>query len=277
MSVLQMSGKLVLTGKIKTLTGLHIGGSSAGLEIGGVDNSVIKDERGRPYIPGSSLKGKLRSLLEKSEGLVVPSSLVITRGGRDPIRMHMCDRENCVVCLVFGRANGAKTSAQEGEGRVMISNTTPSRLLVRDARLIPDSIPPEVRENIDLEWTEVKYENSIDRITSAANPRQTERVPRGAEFDFSMVYTIFDKQDRNAFAKVTTAMRLLEDDYLGGSGSRGYGQVCFNDLKLYYNSVEDYELGNVNLETKEPWLEADNLSQLLEALVGPDGLNTLDG
>ncbi|MGI6647586.1 MAG: type III-A CRISPR-associated RAMP protein Csm3 [Bacillota bacterium] len=272
MTELIMEGKLVMTGLIKACTGLHIGGSPTGLDIGGVDKSVIKDPGGKPYIPGSSLKGKMRSLLEKSEGLVTSSSLVVTKKGgiHDTIRMHMCNSPTCAVCNIFGRTNGRKKLADESD--LNIENGTLPRLIVRDAYLVEDSIPREMKEHLDLEWTEVKFENSIDRITSAANPRQTERVPRGAEFSFQMVYTVYTPADRDDFSKVTKALRLLEDDYLGGAGSRGYGQILFHNLKLYWNSVNDYETGNINLATKEPWLAADTLSQLMEQMVEAGGV-----
>lgn len=265
---LKMRGKIILQGDIKALTGLHIGGSSNGLEIGGVDNSVIKDHEGKPYIPGSSLKGKMRSLLEKSEGLVNSSSLVITKSGKenDTIRMHMCDRKDCAVCNVFGRTNGTKNMADGST--IDVSNGTPPRLIVRDAYLLEESISQEVKNNIDLEWTEVKWENSIDRITSAANPRQTERVPRGAMFRFEIVYTIYTEEDKANFMKVGKALKLLEDDYLGGSGSRGYGQICFENLKLFWNSVNDYESGNVDLKVKPAWIEKDTMGEMMSSLAG---------
>lgn len=272
---LKMAGKIVFNGRIKALTGLHIGGAPTGLDIGGIDNSVIKDPDGKPYIPGSSLKGKMRSLLEKSEGLVSSSSLIKAIKEPNLIRLHMCNEPACAVCNIFGRTKGKQTL--DNNKPLEITESTPTRLLVRDAYLIEESIPQEVRDNIDLAWTEVKFENSIDRITSAANPRQTERVPRGAEFGFSMIYTIYTPEDRDGFAKVTKALRLLEDDYLGGSGTRGYGQVALLDLKLYWNSVKDYENGNVNLQVKEPWLKADNLSQLMEEIMKPEGLSALGG
>ncbi|MBO8169048.1 MAG: type III-A CRISPR-associated RAMP protein Csm3 [Thermoanaerobacteraceae bacterium] len=271
-----MQGKIIIQGKIAACTGLRIGGSPAGLNIGGVDNPVIKDHEGKPYIPGSSLKGKMRSLLEKSEGLVTSSSLLVIREGdiEERISIHMCNEKECSVCTIFGRTNLKKKKLLNGS-EISITNTTVSRLIVRDAYLDEDSIPERVRDNLDLEWTEVKFENSIDRITSAANLRQTERVPRGAKFNFEVIYTIYTSKDREDFIKVIKAMRLLEDDYLGGAGSRGYGQVKFEGLKVFWNSVEDYETGNVNLATKEPWLESNSLSELMELLFAKGGLSSL--
>ena len=104
----------------------------------------------------------------------------------------------------------------------------------------------------DLEFTEVKWENVIDRITSAANPRQIERVPAGAEFEFGMIYNVFNEQDKDNLKQVFKALELLEHDYLGGSGSRGYGRVKFEDIKVYWNSKADYESGDVEIEKKEP-------------------------
>lgn len=260
-----LKGKVIIKGIITTRTGLHIGGSSGGLDIGGVDNSVIKDHEGKPYIPGSSLKGKMRSLLEKSEGLATAKELVWQKkpqGNAEGISIHICNRDNCPVCLIFGRNSGLYPY-RDSQTELQVSNVTPTRLLVRDAYLVEESIP---KDNLELPWTEVKYENSIDRITSAANPRQTERVPRGARFKMEMVYTIYSEEDKAHFPKLLKSMKLLEDDYLGGSGSRGYGQITFDNLKLYWNSHDDYEKGTIDLSKKEPWISADTLEELLTRL-----------
>ena len=236
MDEIKLLGKVVIKGIIKAETGLAIGGSTVGLDIGGVDNPVVKDANGVPYIPGSSLKGKMRSLLEKAEGKKLNSSL----GGS---RIHICkekeEYENCHVCRIFG-VPGEKDFSQ------------PTRLIVRDASLIKDSITEEMKKNIDLEYTEVKFENVIDRITSAANPRQTERVPAGAEFEFEMIYNVFDEKDKDNLKQVFTTMNLLENDYLGSSGSRGYGKISFKELKIYWNSKGDYEKGDTDLKSKSP-------------------------
>ena len=154
MEEIKLLGKVIIKGKIEAKTGLRIGGSTVGLDIGGVDNPVIKDAEGKPYIPGSSLKGKMRSLLEKAEGKPLNSNL----GGT---KIHVCKDEkeyqNCHVCKIFG-VPGEKDFGE------------PTRLIVRDAVLIEESITEEMKKNLDLEYTEVKFENSIDRITSAANP-----------------------------------------------------------------------------------------------------------
>ncbi len=266
MKELRMQGKIIIRGDITTLTGLHIGGSPTGLEIGGVDNPVIKDHLGRPYIPGSSLKGKLRCLLERSYGLMGDNQQAVTKWnkGIPEISMHLCNEESCIVCNVFGRMNN-NLKLKDGT-TLNITTTSPPRLLVRDASLHEDSISDEVKSYLDLEWTEVKWENSIDRITAAANPRQTERVPRGARFGLEMVYTVYSDQDRVSFADVLQAMKLLEDDYLGGAGSRGYGQVCFENIKVYWNSVADYQDGRVNLTTKAPLAQNETLGGIIEEL-----------
>ncbi|NYE58844.1 type III-A CRISPR-associated RAMP protein Csm3 [Carboxydothermus ferrireducens] len=246
MEELKLLGKIVIKGKIKALTGLHIGGAQGNTEIGGVDNSVIKDEEGKPYIPGSSLKGKLRSLLENHEGYLSATKLVLQKKGAEPIRIHICNEPECPVCIIFGRNHGKYTLA-DNQTELVISNATPTRLYIRDACLDEESIK-DIKPNLDLEWTEVKFENSIDRITSAANPRQTERVPRGAEFCFELVYNVLREKDKELFSKVLTAMKLLEDDYLGGSGSRGYGKIMFKDLAVYWKSREEYETGNFSAQ-----------------------------
>lgn len=258
-TALQLIGKIIIKGKIKTLTGLHIGGAQGNREIGGVDKGVVKDAEGKPYIPGSSLKGKMRSLLEREKGKLNKSELYrLKDDDRDEtkkIRIHMCDKEDCPICVIFGRNN--VKGKRDDEKPIEIKNTTPTRLLVRDAYLDEKSLEG-VKDRLDLEWTEVKFENSLDRITSAANPRQLERVPRGAEFELEMVYTVLAEEDKERFKDVLAAMRLLEDDYLGGSGSRGYGQVQFEDLTIKWRPAEYYRTGR----GEEVLAEKKNLSEI---------------
>ena len=259
---ISLEGKVLITGKIRAETGLSIGGATVGLDIGGVDNPVVKDAEGKPYIPGSSLKGKMRSLLEKSNDLAKDESRVWvvkpTEKGEKGISIHLCNDPDCEVCNIFGRANGEfpkidnNKRSKISDESVRIENTTPTRLIVRDAVLSGESAGKLRELKTDLEFTEVKWENVIDRITSAANPRQMERVPAGAEFEFGMIYNVFNEQDKDNLKQVFKALELLEHDYLGGSGSRGYGRVKFEDIKVYWNSKADYESGDVEIEKKEP-------------------------
>src|SRR5678815_6196606 len=173
---LKLVGKLILAGELHCETGLHIGAGKGSLEIGGADNPVVKDAFGRPYIPGSSLRGKLRSLLEQSSGLAVPSELVyLSRRKGQEVRIHQSDRPDDEICLLFGR-NPGRMERVSGEN-LEASQATPARLAVYDAPLVPESITPQMRENLDDELTEVKSENAVDCITSQANPRTLERVP----------------------------------------------------------------------------------------------------
>ncbi len=218
-----MLGKVVIKGKIRLKTGLHIGAQRETMEIGGIDNPVIKDPiTGLPYIPGSSLKGKLRSLLEKAKNAEQPPEKRgrgedkfynrQIKGGRGEVWIHACDKsyeevKNCEVCRLFG------TSGRNGDNH-------PARVLVRDAFLTKEF------ENRWDEVVEIKYETAIDRLTSAANPRPMERIPPGVEFKFEIVYNVEDEKTKKQDLKnLFSAMRLLEDDYLGGAGSRGYGKV----------------------------------------------------
>ncbi|WAM33893.1 type III-A CRISPR-associated RAMP protein Csm3 [Caldicellulosiruptor morganii] len=239
-----LKGKYIISCKIKAVTGLHIGEGNNSLEIGGIDNSVVKDAEGKPYIPGSSLKGKMRSLMEFAEGKVKENLLVETKKEKDGgIYIHMCGDKSCIVCGLFGRNHG-KHTLKNGSESDFTDSVVPTRLIVRDAKLIEDSITEEMKENLDLEWTEVKFENNIDRITSQAHPRQSERVPAGAEFEAEFVVNRLEvdgKDDGDTFVKkFVQAMRLLEDDYLGGQGTRGNGKVQFVDIKILYKDREAY-------------------------------------
>ncbi len=236
-------GKLILEGEISCQTGLHIGAGKGSLEIGGADNPVVKDAFGIPYIPGSSLRGRLRSLLEQALGLAVPSELIyLSKRKGQEVRIHQSDRPDDDICLLFGRNSGRfeKVVGDAIEG----ATATPARLTVYDAPLVVDSITPQMRENLDDELTEVKSENAVDRITAQANPRTLERVPSGARFRFRMVLDVLCEEDKPLLARVAEALRLLEDDALGGSGSRGSGRISTAGLKLTWRSKDYYAKGS---------------------------------
>jgi CRISPR-associated protein Csm3 len=244
-----LQGRAFLKGQIKLVTGLHIGAARTALAIGGLDNPVVRDPlTERPYIPGSSLKGKIRSLLEKQYGL--PQNQRIGEG----VYIHTCykvennkrvpDRDayiKCQVCPIFGIP---------GEFAVM-----PSRLLVRDATLDETSAEALEKARTDLPYTEVKWEAAIDRVTAAATPRQMERVPAGAVFNMEMVYNIHEEPDLGRFSRLLEALQLLEDDYLGGLGSRGSGKVAFQNLKLTARHRERYQEHKVYMDKEFGTLE----------------------
>lgn len=199
-----MYSKLEITGTLEVLTGMHIGGSSAFAAIGAVDSPVIRDTLSdRPMIPGSSLKGKLRTLLA-------------LRYNENPLAQP--DDDDPRILRLFG-------SAKKG-------NIGRSRLLFQDM-VLPDASMAELREVGLYSATEVKFENAINRMTAVANPRQIERVIRGCRFDVSILYDASNAEETaEDVALLAEGMRLLEYDYLGGHGSRGYGKVKFSGLKL---------------------------------------------
>jgi CRISPR-associated protein Csm3 len=244
---LKLIGKLILEGELHCETGLHVGAGKGSLEIGGSDNPVVKDSHGRPYVPGSSLRGKLRSLLEQSSGLAVPTELVfLSRRKGQEVRIHQSDRPDDEICLLFGR-NPGRMERVAGEP-LDSTQATPARLAVYDAPLVMESITAQMRENLDDELTEVKSENSIDRITSLANPRTLERVPAGATFQVRIVMDVLCEEDAPLFLRVIEALRLLEDDSLGGGGSRGSGRVRFSNMKLTWRSRDYYSTGAAQKE-----------------------------
>ena len=212
--------KIIIEGDIIAETGLMIGASSGALEIGGTDRQVVRNPINKmPYIPGSSLKGKMRSLLELNEGTI---------GEDNGVYGPTLNAEHLAAQL-FGFIKDRKTRSDKQQ---------PSRIIVRDGELQN----ADKFENTELLYTEVKAENSIDRITSAANPRFFERVPKGARFKLSMTLNIFD-QDKNKDKFLDTvfrAMRLVQDDYLGGGGSRGNGQIRFAISNIRERSKEYY-------------------------------------
>jgi CRISPR-associated protein Csm3 len=216
----QLEKKILIQGNISLLTGLHIGGANVAMGIGGIDKAVIRNPLdNRPLIPGSSLKGKMRSLLELHNGTLGP--------GNGPTK-----DDKLTIVQLFGNAIGRK---EKDEGIQQI----PSRLIVRDALI---SNQQEDFPFADLPFSEAKTEVNIDRITSQANPRQIERVPAGARFPFTMVLNIFKGDNQQVLLnELFCAMLLLEDDYLGGHGSRGYGQVTISIEKILERNTDYYK------------------------------------
>jgi CRISPR-associated protein Csm3 len=210
MSTIKLTKKIVYSGVITLKTGLHIGGTNAALNIGGPDKFVVRNPVNNiPYIPGSSLKGKMRSLVEIANGE--------TNNGKPT------NNPNAEAGQLFGISGDTDYSR-------------PSRLIVRDAELIIKDenlgIDENFFSNTDLPYTESKTEVSIDRVTAKANPRTFERVPAGAKFSFNMVLNVFESDNENQLKKtLEQAIQLLHDDYLGGHGSRGYGQVQIEIFK----------------------------------------------
>ena len=197
----KLTKKIRINTSINLITGLHIGGSGDNVEIGGIDNPVIKiaTKDNQPYIPGSSLKGKMRCLLEQIAG----SAKV---GG------------NSAINNLFGYSQ----------------TNQPSKLIVRDAMLTESSsIKLRECENLDMPYTEGKWENVIDRVKGTAeHPRQTERIPAGVSFEVEFVINVWDDDNETELVDLLKkGINALENDYLGGSGSRGYGQIRFGELK----------------------------------------------
>lgn len=254
-------GKIVIQGRVNALTGLHIGGSSTGMEIGGVDSVIVRDSiTQRPYIPGSSLKGSLRSLMERAEGKQFNKKVGNSR-------IHMCKNleefKNCSICRVFGITADSLESNEE------LPSLT--RLIVRDAMMTDETADRLEKADTDLLFTDVKTEVVIDRLTSQATPRQIERVPAGSEFNFCMIFNVLVDADSEFLKHVFQAMTLLEDDSLGGQGSRGYGRIKFKIENISWRPKGYYatgagEIANMNGSMSTAKEIRDNFRTILEKI-----------
>lgn len=215
-----MYSKIQITGILEVVTGMHIGGSSAFSAIGAVDAPVIKDIRtNRPMIPGSSLKGKMRTLLAKRYNEIIQAN-----PNNDDER----------ITRVFGSAK------KDDKGKVK-----PSKILISDMFVVNED---EIRNRGIQNLTEVKFENSINRATAVANPRQIERAVKGLQFGVDIIYEVEAGKEGEIgedIEVIAEAMRMLQYDYLGGSGSRGYGKVKFYNLKA------DNVIGDVDENIKK--------------------------
>ncbi|GBC85713.1 CRISPR type III-associated RAMP protein Csm3 [bacterium HR11] len=233
---LRFQGKYVLTGRLRLVTGLHIGGREAEYEIGGQENAVVKDPlTGEPYIPGSSLKGKIRSLLEWA--YQSQWNLIRLRRNRDRWESEVQDTDGngalTDLSIVFGPWD-VERKAEHPVG--------PTRVIFRDAFLTEES-RQELERVIGGSLTEVKAENAIDRVISRANPRTMERVPAGAQFDIEILFDVYEDADHRRLRYVLQGLRLLEDSALGGGGSRGSGRVRFEGLSLEWRGRDYYTDG----------------------------------
>ena len=194
--------KLVIEGTIVLKTGMHIGGSSDFSAIGAIDSPVVRDTLTRlPLIPGSSLKGKMRYLLAKE----------LNNG----ILLNEPNNDQDEILRLFGSSEKDKIRR--------------ARLKFNDIKL---SNLAEL-ETFNVSSTEVKFENTIDRKTAGAKPRQIERVIAGSKFDFEIFYNLDDiKEVEKDFENIKQGFDLLEFDYLGGHGTRGSGRIAFENLSV---------------------------------------------
>jgi len=268
-----LKGILTIRYHLRVLTGLHIGGAKESYEIGGLDNPVIKlpfeiekgitlygkkYEKGipkdAPYIPGSSLKGKVRSLLEwdlgrvaymvkraEEEGKSKNSEDFLKEAGKP------CDCGECAVCKTFGVSDINRLKeilTTKGFDHL----PGPPRVRFDDAYLTPDSLDKLQDALGEGLFTELKFENSLNRITNEANPRNFERVPAGSAFIGEIGFKVFEEEDiTELLPTLVKGLKLVEEDYLGGSGSRGYGRLRFEEIELItpkgmtkkYSSLEE--------------------------------------
>lgn len=227
-----------LTGQIELLSGLHIGSGNTEIHIGGTDNPVIKNPiTQQPYIPGSSIKGKMRSLLEWHLGVVeITDGNPLSFKHLGKLQGNRQAKAKDLIRL-FG---GAPDSNND---QTIVNEIGPSRLSFWDCSLDQSWVKDMDQKNLML--TETKMENMIDRIRGTAeHPRNTERVPATAKFDFNLTIRVHDNED--LLNTVLQGLKLLELTGLGGSGSRGYGKIQFNDLKLDDQPIQD-RLKTINL------------------------------
>lgn len=212
-----MFSKIQITGTIEVVTGMHIGGSDAFAAIGAIDSPVIIDPLSRkPIIPGSSLKGKIRALLAKAYNPTVVN--------------HKDDSEK--ISRLFG------SSANDDK-------PITSRLIFSD--MILDNYDELRSKGLDS-ITEVKFENTISRTTSVANPRQIERVIRGSKFKLNIIYDVLEDYQDQALDDIkilVEGMKLLQYDYLGGGGTRGNGKIKFS------NVTADTVIGELSRELED--------------------------
>lgn len=225
--IVELKGTLVLE------SNLHIGSGNLEMHIGGTDNPIIKHPHTQePYIPGSSIKGKIRSLLELKTGVAADSYNKNPNGGGIADFKSYLDtnsKQTASILKIFG-FSGSDKSATSDEGK-KARELGPTRASFADC-------------NLNKEWKEMAVENmwplavekqetAIDRISGTAKSRslrQTEMVPAGAKFDFRVTFKIFEDSDKELLNMLKEGIELLQKDAIGGYGSRGYGRIRIEGL-----------------------------------------------
>ncbi len=207
--------KLVISGTLKLLTGMHIGASNDFAPIGAVDSIVVRDPMtSKPIIPGSSLKGKMRTLLAKANS--------------DGPFLNDIKNDNDVIKRLFGASEPVVSS----------------RLQFCDLFMTEETVDA-LENKTDLYLTEIKFENTINRTDAVANPRQLERVPAGSKFNFVLVYNLENLEEAEEdFENISDAIKLLQMDYIGGSGTRGYGKVKIYDISIKPQGITNRTYSN---------------------------------
>ncbi|QLE58531.1 type III-A CRISPR-associated RAMP protein Csm3 [Nostoc sp. TCL26-01] len=290
----RLLGKIYIKATLNVETGLHIGGGEGKLDIGGIDKLVVREPiTGHPYLPGSSIKGKLRSILERflnkplnrdsggvwryeSDDILDGYTEIKQKGNQNDILVFYQGSQSCELSRLFGAtgkdswikttdadadglphldkpkkikrtSNSRGNFDESGEEHVKVKGrNAPARLIVRDSHLQQNSIKKLGKIDTGLFMTERKFENGLDRITSAATPRQFERVPKGASFNLEIVYSI-EVENKNEvktdLINIALALAMLEDDALGGHGSRGYGKVKFEKFVFNHHEYQMNESG----------------------------------
>lgn len=241
-----------LTATIKCVSGLAIKDSGNSLEIGGIDSEVIKNPvTNLPYIPGSSIKGKMRCMLERAYGSKdkygnIQDTHKQDKNNQDKNKQNknmvtpcQCGKEDCLICNLFGAHMNTKNKSY------------PVRIIVRDATLTEEYEEKfKTESSVKKSFLEIKTENIINRSTgnvAGTGARTIERVAAGTEFDLEIMLQIYekDKGKEEKYKKaIQQGLELLELSYLGGSGSRGYGQIqIINDKWDSVYNVASNKLG----------------------------------
>jgi CRISPR-associated protein Csm3 len=317
----RLLGKIHIQATLVVETGLHIGGGEGKLDIGGIDKLVVREPiTGHPYLPGSSIKGKLRSILERflnkplnrdsggvwryeSDDILDGYTEIKQRENQNDILVFYQGSQSCELSRLFGAtgkdcwikttdannyglppiektlpkkikktSNNRGNVDESGEEHVNVKGrNAPARLIVRDSHLQQDSIKKLEKIDTGLFMTERKFENGLDRITAAATPRQFERVPKGASFNLEIVYSVeVDNKNevKTDLINIALALAMLEDDALGGHGSRGYGKVKFEEFVLEHHEYHlDKSSGSIlKKSTSNPKLDIKNTNDLLDQL-----------
>lgn len=222
---MQLNNIIALEGTLELVTGLHIGAGSEELHIGGIDNPVVKHPyTNQPYIPGSSLKGKMRSMLEWKAGAILFTNEKLKGKpvNQDILKELKNDTHKYAEALKIAQLFGISGDSKDGS---VTEEIGPTRLSFWDCHLTQEWL--DARKKDTQNHTEAKSENIINRVTGVAeHPRQTERVPSGATFAFKLTIRQLDG-DPDLLSTVFAGLKLLELDGIGGSGSRGYGKIKF--------------------------------------------------
>jgi CRISPR-associated RAMP protein (TIGR02581 family) len=247
--------RLRITGELVAVTGVRVGMSAESAMPTATDLPVIKDANGRPFIPGSSLRGAVRAHIERIVRAFEPS-VGNGRGALDPIDVRKYNS------LYDGKSEEQIFEVSSRVDQVFGSPKLASRVRFTDLPLLTDGAEPELRDSV-----------AIDREKeSVANKYDFEAMPAGVRFGLEIVA---ENLDDHELGLLLLGIRELQrgNIRIGGFKGRGLGVVTLENMRYEWvdrNSLLAYLVDNTTQPVDQAWVNA-KLQALFNSMANQGG------